>query len=118
MTGCRHGYGLAICAMGLLCLLAPRGAAQAHSTWANGMPVPDWVTKACCGPSDAHHLQPAQVHRVANGYRIDGYPGTIYDVQVLPSEDGEFWAFYSVGVGANGEKVFTNVFCFFAPASG
>ena len=104
--------------VGLLGLLASSSATHAHSTWANGVPIPEWVTKACCGPGDAHHLQPAQVHRVDGGYRIDGYPKVIYDVQVLPSEDGEFWAFYAVSTSESGERLFTNVFCFFAPASG
>ena len=104
--------------VGLLSLLASSNATHAHSTWANGVPIPEWVTKACCGPADAHHLLPAQVHRVAGGYRIDGYPKVIYDVQVLPSEDGEFWAFYAVSTNESGERLFTNVFCFFAPASG
>lgn len=97
-------------------LLTFPSAAGAHTTWANGMPVPDWVTKACCGPSDAHHLRPNEVHRVDDGFRIDGYPRTIYDAQVLPSEDGEYWAFYAERTGTGGEKIFTSVFCFFAPS--
>ena len=96
-------------------LFAGLGAAQAHATWADGMPIPEWVTKSCCGPSDAHHLRLDQVHRVPDGYLIDGYPYKIYDAQVLPSEDGEFWAFYSEFSDTKGSKAFTSVFCFFAP---
>lgn len=100
---------------GLAFLLVPPQACHAHETWADGRPVPDWVKRACCGPTDAHHLRPDQIRRVRDGYRIDGYPGMIYDSQVLPSEDGEYWAFYSRSTGANGEEIFTSVFCFFAP---
>ena len=114
----RQAWTLAIRALSALSVFAAFGTAHAHSTWANGVPIPEWVTKACCGPGDAHHLKPAQVHRIAGGYRIDSYPKVIYDVQVLPSEDGEFWAFYAVSTSESGERLFTNVFCFFAPASG
>ena len=91
---------------------------RAHTTWADGLPIPDWVTKTCCGPSDAHHLRFDQVHRIRDGYLIDGYPGKIYDAQVLPSEDGEYWAFYSEFNDTKGVKAFTSVFCFFAPTWG
>ena len=111
-----RGSRLACCCGLLPWLLA--GPASAHTTWSNGIPVPDWVSKACCGPSDAHRLGPDQVHRLPEGYRIDGYPGEIYDAQVLPSEDGDFWAFYSVYIDAAGQKGFSSVFCFFAPSLG
>ena len=99
-------------------MLAIAGSAQAHQVWGNGVPVPEWVTRSCCGPADAHRLSPDQVHRVTDGYRIDGYPRVIYDAQVLPSEDGEFWAFYSTYQDANGIEQFSSVYCFFAPSSG
>ena len=103
--------------LGTSLLLATQGAACAHTTWADGLAVPEWVTKTCCGPADAHHLTPDQVHRTPGGYWIDGYPRMIYDFQVLPSQDGEYWAFYSESVDSQGEKIFTSVFCFFAPSS-
>lgn len=90
----------------------------AHETWGNGLPVPDWVVRACCGPADAHRLRPDQVRRVDGGYIIEGYPRTIHDAQVLPSEDGEYWAFYSEYVDAGGTMGFTSVYCFFAPTAG
>ncbi len=105
------GRGLA----GLALLVALSQPAGAHTSWADGRAVPDWVGKACCGPSDAHHLRADQVRRVPDGYRFDGYPGTVYDAQVLPSEDGEYWAFYSETKAAGGDRIFTSVFCFFAP---
>ena len=99
-------------------LFAVPDAARAHTRWGDGLPVPEWVSKACCGPSDAHHLRPDQVHRVPHGYRIDGYPDDIDDTQVLPSQDGEYWAFYSETRDADGRRTFTSVFCFFAPSWG
>ena len=93
-------------------------SSSSPDTWGNGVPVPDWVRKACCGPGDAHHLRPDEVHRTADGFRIDGYPTTIYDFQVLPSQDGEYWAFYSKTSDADGKPVFTSIFCFFAPSFG
>ncbi len=91
---------------------------QAHQTWGNGLPVPEWVSRSCCGPADAHRLTPDQVRRVENGYVIQGYPNIIYDAQVLPSEDGEYWAFYAVFKDSDGVQAFTSVYCFFAPSAG
>ena len=99
-------------------LLSSVGPLSAHRTWNNGLPVPDWVTRSCCGADDAHRLSPDQVHRVQDGYRIDGYPRVIFDAQVLPSEDGEYWAFYSKRRDADGVEFFSSVFCFFAPSQG
>ena len=99
-------------------LIATLLPAQAHQTWANGVPIPEWVSKSCCGPADAHRLKPDQVRRVDNGYVIEGYPNVIYDAQVLPSEDGEYWAFYSEFRDADGVRAFTSVYCFFVPAAG
>ncbi len=99
-------------------LLMTVSSSLAHETWGNGLPVPEWVVRACCGPADAHRLRPDQVRRVDDGYLIEGYPRTIHDAQVLPSEDGEYWAFYSEYVDAAGATGFTSVYCFFAPTSG
>ena len=99
-----------------MALFGAPGAARAHATWSDGSTIPEWVTKACCGPSDAHHLRPDQVHRVDDGFLIDGYPKIVYDAQVLPSQDGDYWAFYSEGNDAGGRRLFTSVFCFFAPS--
>ena len=50
------------------------GAAEAHDAWADGKAVPGWVKQSCCGPADAHHLRPDQVHRVSEEfYTVDGY---------------------------------------------
>ena len=70
------------------------------------------------GRANAHHLTPDQVHRVDDGFLIDGYPKIVYDAQVLPSQDGEYWAFYSRWDDADGHRMFTSVFCFFAPSWG
>ena len=109
------GCGLVIAAA---VLLASIGPSDAHRTWSNGLPVPDWVERSCCGINDAHRLSPDQVHRVPDGYMIDGYPRVIFDTQVLPSEDGEYWAFYSENTDADGNRYFSSVFCFFAPTAG
>jgi len=86
--------------------------ASAHDVWANGAPVPAWIKRACCGPSDAHHLRPDQVHRVSDEYyTVDGYYYQIPISDALPSEDGEYWIFYRTN--KSGSQ--TGVFCFFAP---
>jgi hypothetical protein len=86
--------------------------ASAHDVWANGTPVPAWIKRACCGPADAHHLQPDQVHRVADAYYlVDGYFRPIPISDALPSEDGEYWIFYK----SNKSGSQTGVFCFFVP---
>ena len=53
-----------------------------------------------------------------DGFTIDGYPRKIYDLQILPSEDGQFWAFYSEYTASDGSRDFTGVYCFFAPTQG
>ena len=58
----------AIAVAGLL-LTSP---ANAHTRWADGTPVPEWVRNACCGPSDVHHLTAQQVRLTPEGYRVDG----------------------------------------------
>ena len=88
------------------------GGAQAHDTWSDGKPVPDWVKSSCCGPADAHHLRPDQVHRVSDDfYVVDGYVNRIPVAQALPSQDGDYWIFYrDEGAGAQ-----SGVYCFFVP---
>lgn len=111
----RRARNLFGCLASLFLLLAIPGGARAHETWADGKGIPDWVKKACCGPADAHHLSPAQVRHVGDAFWIDGYPYRVPDVEVLPSEDGEYWAFYTEFLDVNGAKTFSSVFCFFAP---
>jgi hypothetical protein len=87
-------------------------AASAHDVWANGDIVPVWVKAACCGPDDAHHLRPDQVHRVSDDYyEVDGYRYRIPARNALPSQDGDYWIFYrDNGVGGQ-----SDVYCFFVP---
>jgi hypothetical protein len=54
-------YLLSICAISAWWFLSPT---YAHDYWADGKPVPNWVKTSCCGPADAHHLRPDQVHKV------------------------------------------------------
>src|SRR5271170_2070875 len=71
------------------------GGAEAHDYWSDGKPVPDWVKASCCGPADAHHLRPDQVHRISDDYySVDGYVRRIPVGQALPSQDGDYWIFY------------------------
>ena len=113
----QRGDGLKLLAT-LILVIVGTSSSQAHQTWGNGLPVPEWVSKSCCGPADAHRLTPDQVRRVEHGYMIQGYPRIIYDAQVLPSEDGEYWAFYSAFKDADGVDAFTSVYCFFVPSAG
>jgi hypothetical protein len=107
----------------VMLLLIAISASSAHERWANGDPVPLWVKMACCGPEDAHHLEPWQVHTLPDGWHIDGYPQVIAYGQELRSFDGEYWLFYrdegNVGRAAAVAGMSTPVplvfFCFFAP---
>jgi len=94
-----------------LLTLAMAGPAAAHDQWANGEPVPAWVKRACCGPDDAHHLSPEQVHFSTSGWRVDGYNGVIPNGAEQPSPDGSYWIFYRTY--SDGSQ--TNVYCFFVP---
>jgi hypothetical protein len=88
------------------------GGADAHDAWSNGKAIPDWVKASCCGPADAHHLRPEQVHRISDDYySVDGYVRRIPVVQALPSQDGDYWIFYRDD-GANGQS---GIYCFFVP---
>ncbi len=86
--------------------------AAAHDVWANGEIVPSWIKAACCGPDDAHHLRPDQVHRVSDDdYMVDGYRYRIAARDALPSQDGDYWIFYrDDGAGRQSQ-----VYCFFVP---
>lgn len=86
--------------------------AQAHDYWSDGKPVPAWVKASCCGPADAHHLRPDQVHRVSDDYyTVDGYVRRIPVGQALPSQDGDYWIFYR----DDGDGSQSGVYCFFVP---
>jgi hypothetical protein len=107
-------YLVSICTFSACCFLCPTYA-YAHDYWADGKSVPNWVKDSCCGPADAHHLRPDQVHKVSGDeakelrpkyagsvgsqllyYVVDGYFRPIYAgaPNVLPSQDGDYWLFY------------------------
>jgi hypothetical protein len=88
-------------------IVAMSQPAHSHDVWADGSPVPAWVKTTCCGPQDVHMDPPA--HHEEDGWHIDGIETVIPDSQVLPSQDGHFWAFYVDGVKS------PQVYCFFAP---
>ena len=85
--------------------------ASAHDVWADGEPVPSWVKSTCCGKADAHHLKPEQVHVTALGYKVEGYPEPIPFSRAMPSQDGEYWAFWSIESDGSPSMIW----CFFAP---
>jgi hypothetical protein len=53
-------YLLSVCTISTCWFLSPTNA---HDYWADGKAVPNWVKASCCGPADAHHLRPDQVHK-------------------------------------------------------
>ena len=60
-------------------------SASAHEKWANGEDVPAWVKRSCCGPDDVHHLTADQVHAMADGWHIAGYPYVVQYGRETPS---------------------------------
>ena len=137
-------YLLSVCTITACWFLSPT---YAHDYWADGKAVPNWVKASCCGPADVHHLRRDQVHKVSGDeakklrpkyanfvsvyhvyYVIDGYSRPIYaeGLNVMPSEDGDYWLFYDDGgkrcVGQSGgdgsncyEQPQSDVYCFFVP---
>lgn len=104
----RHFQSLSLA---LIFSLASAPAALSHDQWSNGGKVPDWVKQSCCGPADAHHLTPDQVHDMGTYYIVDGYHRKIPHDQVLPSQDGDYWIFYN-NYSTYGQSA---VYCFFVP---
>lgn len=119
--------------LAILSVLLFPNVADAHDTWANGSKVPAWVKHSCCGPADVHHLRPEQVHRLyneecRNGYhggcwKVEGYHGVVWDTAVLPSQDGDYWGFWTdnfntctarMSCPSNAVRQ-SNMYCFFAP---
>ena len=96
-------------AVSLYCLTIP---AAAHDKWANGVEVPSWVKRSCCGPEDVHRLTDEQVHTMPDGWHIDGYRYPIAYNRTLPSQDGFYWAFYREYDDGSQSAII----CFFAPA--
>jgi hypothetical protein len=86
--------------------------ATGHDVWSNDTPVPSWIKKACCGPSEVHHLSSDKVHALPDGYHVDGLATVIPYSRVQPSPDGEFWGFW------NPHALNPVVFCFFAGIKG
>jgi hypothetical protein len=118
--------------MVLVALTAWSRVAYGHNEWANGGKIPDWVKTSCCGPADAHHLTPDQVHDMGDYYHIDGMTNDIPksfrgipNNAILPSQDGDYWVFYKDTAEHdnynqyNGSKYHEpaseSVYCFFLP---
>lgn len=94
----------------IIFLLSLTTFSYGHDEWKNGGKVPDWVKASCCGPADAHHLTPNQVHFDDDFYMVDGYIRKIPRSQALPSQDGDYWIFYR---GSGSDE--SGVYCFFVP---
>ena len=91
-------------------------AAQAHDQWADGSAIPAWVKSSCCGPADAHHLNSEDVSFDGKEYHVRGYPWPIPAEKVLPSQDGDYWLFYSTYYSySDSSPQFGFPICFFVP---
>ena len=73
--------------------------AGAHTQWANGDAVPEWVSKACCGQADAHLLAGNEYWIDADGFHIRALDRVVPLDRVLPSMDGQVWAFWNDALG-------------------
>ena len=87
--------------------------AEAHDVWANGEAVPEWVKRACCGPTDYHALTREQIRATPDGWHIDGHRDPVPFGSELPSPDGGYHAFWTEF--ADGTQ--SRVFCLFLPPS-
>ena len=97
----------------LAAALSCASPAFAHSFWSNGEEVPEWVRASCCGKADAHHLKPSAVHIMADGVHIDGLDVVIPIIRVLPSMDGQPWAFWNPDLEPS-----PLIYCIFLPFNG
>ena len=97
----------------LIAFLAFATPASAHDFWSNGEPVPVWVKSACCGPQDVHHLKMSAVHVMPDGLHIDGINTVVPVERILPSADGDAWAFWNPTLEPN-----PIIYCMFYPLAG
>lgn len=127
---------LSLPTIALVCATTSVGttSAGAHNQWADGSAIPAWVKASCCGPADAHHLRPDQVHDMGDYYQIDGMrqpimktygPKHFPNNSILPSQDGDYWVFYKdtethqvcgyESRSCYSEPAAESVYCFFVP---
>jgi hypothetical protein len=99
-------------ALAALAVLALAGRAQAHDAWADGTEVPAWVKSACCGPADAHILEPGDYSIDKDGFHVRGVDMVVPLDRVSPSQDGRVWAFYRKEMGS-----FATIYCVFYSGS-
>ena len=93
--------------------LAITGPAHSHNFWENGEEVPAWVKSSCCGKADSRHLKASAVHIMADGVHIDGINTIVPMDRVLPSQDGQAWAFWNESLEPN-----PIIYCIFLPLNG
>lgn len=75
---------------------------KAHDMWADGSPIPAWVSSYCCGIADAHRLTVGQIYHVEGGWFAKGYSHMVPDERVFPSMDEHVWLFYGTMDDSNG----------------
>ena len=97
----------------LAAAMACASPAMAHDFWSNGEEVPAWVKSVCCGKADAHHLKPSAVHIMTDGVHIDGLDVVIPISRILPSMDGQPWAFWN-----SSAEPTPLIYCIFLPLNG
>lgn len=85
---------------------------RAHTVWANGDKVPDWVRSSCCGAADAHLLDPDDFWIDPSGFHIREIDMVVPIDRVQPSMDGRVWAFYNPSLGRG-----ATVYCVFYAGS-
>lgn len=81
-----------------------------HNQWADGGRVPPWIKSMCCGEADAHQLGPEDYTSEEDGYHIKGLDHIVPFKDVIPSQDGQWWAFWNENLGPG-----ATIYCFFAP---
>lgn len=106
-------YAIVVVLCILLVVIVGEKKAHAHDVWADGSAIPAWVKASCCGPADAHLLNASQIHMLSDGIHIDGIATVVPYERVLPSQDGQIWAFWPVEAG----NLTPPIYCFFYSGS-
>jgi hypothetical protein len=95
----RNGNFFATVAFAALAAATAPQASSAHDVWSNGQPVPSWIKAACCGVADAHLLGGNDFWLDSRGFHIKGLDTVIPFAMILPSLDGQIWAFWKDDLG-------------------
>lgn len=82
--------------------------ACAHDTWGDGKPVSPQVKAQCCGDADSHLLGSDDYFIDKDGFHILALDAVVPLASILPSPDGNVWAFWNNHFGRK-----ANVYCVF-----